>query len=144
MTFRMMEQKDLEMLFDLFNEFVKESLDEYDVDLNIKFIKKVAGHYVETSFVAEKDGKIVGVLAGDIIGSPSFNTPIYQEQVWFFSKVHRFHGIGLLKFAESILKDCGVSHIVMANMANSKAEKLARFYKRMNYKTMEIHYIKAL
>lgn len=144
MLFRMMEEKDVNQLSSLFDEFIKETLDEYDVDLNIDFVKNIAHKFIESSFVAEKDGKIVGVLAGFITSIPTMKTPIFQEQVWFFSKAHRFHGIGLLKYAEGTLKDCGVSHIVMANMANSKAEKLERFYKRMNYKPMETHYIKAL
>jgi len=144
MTFRMMVKEDLEQLFDLFNEFVDESLKEYDIDLNVELIKKIAEQYVETSFVAEKDGKLVGVLGGSIIAVPTFKTAVYQEQVWFFSKAYRFHGIGLLKFAENTLKECGISHIIMANMANSKAEKLSRFYKKMGYKEMEVHYIKPL
>ena len=144
MLFRMMEKKDLNQLLVLFNEFVEESLAEYDVDLNIDFINKIAEQYIETSFVAEKDGNIVGVLAGSILSIPTFKTPIYQEQVWFFSKEHRLHGVGLLRYAEKTLKDCDVTHIIMANMVNSKADKVEKFYKRVGYKPMETHYIKAL
>lgn len=144
MIIRKAEQTDLEGCLPLFEEFKADSLSEYGMDLNVQMMRETVQQYIGTSFVAEVDGMIVGILAGTIVTVPTCSTPIYMENVWYTLKAHRTCGIRLMKAAEAFAHESGCKHMIMAHMLNSKADKLTEFYTRLGFVPFETHYIKPL
>lgn len=144
MIIRKAELTDLERCLPLFEEFKAESLAEYGMDMNVQLIRETVQQYIGTSFVAEIDGMIVGILAGTIVRNPTCSTPIYQEQVWYVTKTQRSIGIRLFKTVEAFALAAGCKHMIMAHMLNSKADKLTEFYTRLGFVPFETHYIKPL
>jgi len=142
---RQAKLEDIERSIYLFEEFVKESLDEYNFKLDVNHVINIASKYVDTSFVVEKDNKIVGVVAGYIDSSILDGSKVYNEVVWFVSKPYRKYGIRLLKELENkCMNGWGVKHIVMMYIENCNADKMGEFYKRVGYKPLERHFIKTL
>lgn len=144
MIIRKAEAKDLDGAIELFEEFKEESLAEYGMDLNPQMIRDTVMQYIGTTFVAEVDGMIVGILAGTIVQNPTCSTPIYQEQVWYVLKTCRSIGVRLLRAVEDFAVASGCQHMIMAHMLNSKADKLTEFYTRLGFAPFETHYIKPL
>jgi len=136
--------EDVDAAIDLLKEFQEESLKEYGINLDIATIQETCRKYEGSTLVAEEDGKIIGIIAGTVIRIPTFTTPIYLESVWYVSKMHRRVGIHLLKTLEELCKSQGISHIILAHMMNSKADKLGEFYRRSGFVPYEINYIKKL
>lgn len=99
---------------------------------------------IDTSFVLEMEGKIVGVLGGMIANYPLNGELIYQELAWYVNKKYRLHGIRLFKVLEQFCHEKGIKKIGVTLMANSKAEKLEKFYERLGFTYLEKHYIKNL
>lgn len=135
---------DLDRCLDLIREFREESLLEYGVNLNEQLIRDTVYKYLNSSFVAEVNGRVVGILAGYTMNIPTVSTLIYQEEVWYASKEHRSVGVRLLRHLEQWCKQNGITHIIMGSLLNSKHKKLTDFYIRLSYMPMQISYIKFL
>jgi L-amino acid N-acyltransferase YncA len=144
MNIRQAVAEDVEQAIDLLKEFQEESLKEYGTDLDIESIRATCQSYIGTTLVAEVNGKIVGILAGKLLTTPASVFPIYQEEVWYVSKAHRRVGVYLLKTLEEECRKQGISHIILAHMGNSKADKLADFFIRSGYAPFQINYIKKI
>ncbi len=127
---------------ELLKEFQRESLGEYGFEVDIEQAQELVRQYVETSFIVELGGKIVGLLAGFITIFPLDNSRIFHEIAWYVSKPHRMTGVKLLKYVEDYCRKENIQHIVMVHMANLKSKKLGDFYTRMGYRALETHYIK--
>ena len=141
---RLARESDIEKSIDLIKEFHQESLKEYGFQVDPEKAKLLFKQYVATSLVIDLEDKIVGVISGTINTFPTDGSKVFQEVVWYVSKKYRKYGVLLLKKLEDYCQEQGVTHIVMANMANLKAEKLAKFYKRLGFKELEVHYIKKI
>jgi len=142
MIIRQVTKEDVPNCLDLLKEFQEEALKKYGTNIDPDQILSTVEHYLEYSFVAEHDGKIVGILAGQAMKIPAADKPIYHEAVWYVSKAHRRVGIHLLKTLEQKCRETGIGHIIMAHMYNSMPDALAKFYIRSGYRPFEIHYIK--
>jgi GNAT superfamily N-acetyltransferase len=141
---RRAEFKDIEPVLVLLKEFHAESMDKYNVLCDEDVARTALTKFVDTSFVLELDNKVVGVLAGMITMYPLNNKPMYSEVVWYVTPKHRLHGVSLYTKLEEFCEERGIKQIGMALMANSKAEKLERFYLRLGFQLLEKHYIKTL
>lgn len=133
---------DIDASVDLMREFAAESLEEYGFSVDAKQAQDLFKQYVETSIIAERDGKIIGVIAGLISTFALNGAKVYQEAAWYVSKQYRFCGVALLRTLEMYCKKWGVTHIIMVHMSNLKSEKLGQFYLAMKYRELEKHYIK--
>ena len=140
---RWAQVSDIDNAIELMQEFQDESLGEYGLEIKVEQAKELLKKYVDTSLVAIRDNKIVGVIAGTITDYP-LGGKIFQEIVWYVSKKHRVCGLLLFRELEEYCKKIGVSHIVMVHMANLKSQKLGKFYQRIGFKPLEIQYIKTV
>lgn len=141
---RRAEYKDIEPTLELLKDFHSESMDKYNVFCNIDIARQVMTKFVDTSFVVEIDGKIVGVLGGMINNYPLNDKPVYTEWIWYVDPKYRSWGVRLYKKLEEYCKERGIKQIGMALMANSKAEKLEKFYLRLGFVLLEKHFIKEI
>lgn len=137
-------EADLPAALELIQEFHDESIHEYGFGLDPKAAMTHMITQVACSLVAERDGKVVGVIAGSVVIYPVSGEKCFLESVWFMSKEHRRDGIKLVNALESWCKANAVNKLVMCHMANSKADKLTRFYNNRGFKLMELHYVKNL
>ncbi len=124
----------------LINNFYEESLEEY-VKLDMSALTKTIDDLKDGAFLLIIDGKCEGALAGKEVASPISSEKVWQEVIWYINPTYRHNGIRLLTEARKILKEEGYNFITMVNMANSKADKLERFYSSMGFSKMETHWI---
>jgi len=144
---RKAELKDVPQVVSLVKDFFKESLSDYGLLLEDKTIIETLEHYAKNliAFVAEENGKIVGVVGG-LIAHSIFDKSqlIGQETIWYVDKDYRNGTIGLklIKTFEDECKNRGASLIAMVNMGNLNNEILGKLYRHRGYKLMEKQYIK--
>ena len=132
----------------IINNFHKESIGEYDClfDPNavIETIKTHERTNSGNAFLLIIDNVCEGILYGTQFKSMINDKITFQEIIWYVNKPFRSHGVTLLREVEKMLKSSGVSSMIMAVMENSKTEKIKRFYERLGYKPMEVHYVRNL
>jgi hypothetical protein len=143
-TIRLMTLEDIPQSLELMREFSQESLNEYGFEIKPEQALELSKQFVDTSIVAIKDNKIIGILAGTIGIYPLDGSKVFQEIAWYVSKHHRIYGVTLLYRLDEFCKQWGVKHIIMAHMSNCKANKLDEFYTRLGYRELEVQYIKAV
>lgn len=145
MIIRKATAEDLPAVLELLKEFQEESLKEYGANINAELLRESCENYVATTFIAEQDGKVIGVLAGTVKKVPTFSKPIYHEEVWYVTKAHRLRaGIHLLKTLEEWCEVNGIGAIIMVHMYNSKADELDTFYRKSGYSPFEVDYVKLI
>ena len=145
MIIRLAKIEDIEPALGLIKEFQEEVIDEYNILCDDEVARSIMTAFVSTTLIAEKDGKIVGLLAGTIVNYPLNKNRVFQEVLWFVTKQYRKYGILLLNEAERYAKEVwGCIQMIMVHMGNSKSEKLEAFYLKRGYKFLEAHYLKRL
>ncbi len=129
----------------LFEEFMNESLAEYGSSIEKSALTATMKALMDNCLVLENgDGRLIGVLAGQVIGDPMNGASIFQEVVWYVLKAHRKYGILLVKEIEKWCKERNIKSVILAHLGNSMPEKIAKFYERMGYKHLECQYIKRI
>jgi len=138
---------DIDDLVKLSDEFFKEGLNDYGMEMGEDCVRASLNQYIDNLilFVAYKDGELVGFIGGTINYSTfNKNQIIAQETAWFVSKKHRNGTIGLklISAFENECKDSGANFVIMVHMNNLNSSKLYKLYGRRGYKVLETHYIK--
>lgn len=132
----------------LIENFHKEAAGEYlgvfDPETTISTIKTITASRPDNVFLLILDGVCEGLLAGVEFPAMASDKRIFQEIIWYVNTPFRKHGIKLYKYAEKMLKERGISIMIMAVLENSKTKKIKSFYERIGYKPMEVHYMKEL
>ena len=144
MGVRLATIEDIPQVLELLKEFHAETLDAYKLHINEEITNLLMQKCYTTSLVLEIDNKIVGVLGGIVTTYPLDNELLYQELVWFVNKKYRLHGISLFKKLEEYCYQNNIKKIGITLMANSKADKLEKFYESMGFEYLEKHFIKNL
>lgn len=144
MIVRPVEEKDFDAILKLIREFQSESLDAYNLLCNDRIALSIMSKFLGNSFALEADGRIVGVIAGLIVTYPLNDEKIFHEHIWYVNEGYRRYGIKLYRRLEDHCRENGIKKIIMVCMANSKADKLEEFYKRLGYELLESHYIKTI
>lgn len=143
MIARPAEPRDLASAVDLSMKFAAETLGEYGIEVLKSDVVAFAEKMIEGQvvLVAEEDGKVVGVLAG-MITPYVFNTTktVFQETIWYVEKEHRGEA-GKLPM-ETLLTLLDVDYTIFANMHNSYAGIIDRFYTKLGFKPFETHWIR--
>jgi len=140
---RLAEQKDLPQVLELLKEFHAESLNAFSLFCDDNIAMEVMKKLYPTSFVLELEGKIVGMLAGQIAVFPLNNERIYHEWAWYVTKKYRLHGVSLYHKLEDYCKEEGINKIVMITLGEN-ANKVEKFYRRLGFRFLEKHFIKEL
>lgn len=128
----------------LIEAFGKESLNEYGFKIEIETWNKTAEKVINSSFVVDINGDIVGIIALVVYQSPLGGECIAQEIIWYIKKEQRRYGVKLLRFVENWCLEQGIKKIIMIQMANLMMKKLGKFYQACGYHPLENHYIKML
>ncbi len=138
--------KDLQKLADVAHEFYEEGEIPLKFDSNI-FINNwtnLINAKIGVIFILINGGNIVGALGGVKYSDINSSEIIATEMFWFVRKEHRGKGIKLLNEFEKWTKSMGIKKLIMVHLSNLMSDKLKRFYKRIGYKEIEIHYLKEL
>ncbi len=124
-------------------EFHKETLSHFIPSIEQTFIDTQIDKFKDNMFLAINQ-RCEGVFAGMEVTAPTSPVKIFQEFMWFMSPEYRAYGIKLYKMAEEELRRQGFTAIVMVSLVGPYTERLCRFYQRLGYEKMEIHFIKHL
>lgn len=141
--------EDKPQVIELIIQFYKESLRDFGVRFDLETLYETVQNFIDNQIgiVAEKEGKIVGIIGGMI--APSMfdkSQKIGQESVWYVTQEERKGrtGIKLIKaFEEECIKR-GANAIIMIHMANLYPEILDRLYRMNGFRLMESNYIKGV
>lgn len=133
---------DIPQAYDLIDEFCKESLEEYGINLNRDIVASTIERFVEYSYVMRVEGKLVGLIAGFIAVNPISGNKYFHEQMWYVSKPYRKYGIKLLRSMEIRCMSEGIKTFVLIHMGNLKPEKMRGLYEHLGYQFLEAHYVK--
>lgn len=144
MLIRQCHESDYPYIKNLVSGFYDEAVSEWGFAMEESRLRELVSLLAPTSWVAEVDGRVVGLIAGQIVNQHLDSKPIWQEFVWYVDPDYRMCGIRLLKHVEKWCADNGIGKMIMVYLHNSKAEKLDEFYRREGYEPMETHFIKEL
>jgi GNAT superfamily N-acetyltransferase len=92
--------------------------------------------------VDDRGGVVAGMLGVAVTRHPYSGEPVMSELFWYASPGARGGGVRLLKAAEAWARAMGVRHAIM--IAPAIDERLASFYRRLDYIPLETQFIKAL
>lgn len=96
-----------------------------------------------STFIAQKNKKIIGIISGHIQEMWFSNTKIGQEAFWFVLPEYRGRiGIELFNKLEYDLIEKGANIINMAHLNHGM--DLSRFYEKNGYKLSELSYFKVV
>jgi len=124
----------------LINNFYEEALSDY-LKLDLSILLKTIDELKDSVFLLIVNDRCEGAIAGKEVASPISSEKVWQEIIWYINVDYRHSGVRLLNETRKILKEEGYNYITMVNMANSKADKLERFYSSMGFSKMETHWI---
>lgn len=144
MIIRKANPGDYGFVLECIKAFHDEAAGEYGVPFREDEALACMSEFVHSSFIAEIDGKQVGVIAGKDATYLPNGCKIYQEAFWYVVPGKRFIGPLLLEQLEKWCKENGYTAIVMAHLANHKAASFKAFYEMMGYTPLETHYLKLL
>ena len=136
-------EADFSQVLTLMKEFQAEILEDYGIDLSTLNFEEMS-KYIGTSFIAEEEGKIIGIIAGQFIKFPMVGEKIYQETIWFVKRNRRKCGLLLMKTLIAWCKEQGVKFIVTSRIMNFKPESFDALYKKLGFMPYEVNYIKDL
>jgi len=144
MKIRAMEQKDFPDGIELVAQFNDSSLSEYGNYMELDRMKEVFEAVYATSFVVEKEGKVVGLLAGHIVKDFCSGFPVYEEVLWYMDEKHRRYGLKLFRHVQQWCEVHNIKRMTMCCMWNSKKESLFTLYEKLGFRPMETRFIKEL
>lgn len=144
MLIRPYDDADYPYIKRLVERFYTEAVAEWGFTLDDEKLKAIVRPLREYSWMAEINGKVVGLLAGQVVYQHLDAKPIWQEFIWYVDPEYRSCGVRLFNFVEAWCRANGIGKMIMVYLHNSKAVKLDEFYKRMGFKPMETHFIKTL
>lgn len=137
----------------LIRDFKKESFNKTYAYIDEKTIYKRISESTKLDFliayIAEKDEKIVGLIAGIVV--PSYtdeNKKIGMELIWIVNKENRGSSIGtrLFKILEDTMFQRDADSVVFIagsySVLTDNSHLLEKVYKRNGYEKLEVHYIK--
>jgi GNAT superfamily N-acetyltransferase len=142
----MMVKEDIDVVLPLAKVFYEESLKVYGFSFSEESLRQLAADHIATksALVMERDGVVVGVIAGKFIKLALCDYTIFQETLWYVLPEYRGQGLRLFRECEKYCQSLGIKSIVMGNMANLNEEKMRKFYYSQGYKLMETQYVKTL
>jgi len=138
------EPRDAERVYSIVTQFIDTAkflcLKCHDKEKTWAFIVQM----LPTSYIAEMDGKVVGMVAGYITTYQLSDDIIYQTLFWWADKDNREVSTKLYKHLESECIAKGVKFLVMGHMWESETVHLERFYNMHGFTKLETHYIREL
>lgn len=143
MNVKKMQASDKEQVISLIEEFSDEKLAEFGVVFKREHVSDHFDLFISNpllvAFVAEENGKIIGMIAG-LIGSKLFaSSRTLQEIGWFVSKENRRCGISLLKRFEEEAKALDCEDILMGGFMGDRS---CVVYEKFGYKEFQRQYLK--
>jgi GNAT superfamily N-acetyltransferase len=141
---RACKNEDVPACLELVKEFHEEVINDFGFGFDPVHSVTFALSQVAGCFVAELDGKIIGLIAGAVLTYPISGEKMYMESIWYVRKEHRRHGLKLLRRLEEWCREQGIKNVVMALMCSDKMKKLEDFYKACGYRPFEMQWVKNL
>lgn len=94
--------------------------------------------------LAEREGKVVGIIAGRIVEECAAMGKFFEEVIWYVDPNNRGLGIMLFKRLLAVCKTNGCDGVSMWAYCNEHLEGVDRLYKRSGFKEVERKYYKTL
>jgi len=148
---RLGNERDIDTILGLVLKFFRET--EYshltpNLDNTRSLIAQFVSKLDEDSvcILWEKDGKVTGILAGQILPLPFFGCKVATESMWWVEPEARGTeaAVHLLDSFEYWAKLKGASMIQMAHLNNRTGNVVSRLYRRRGFKKSEITHVKEL
>jgi len=126
----------------LVQEFESEFFGEFGLEINHETFDQAIDAQKYSSFLLLNDGRVEGLLSGQLQHGFGLKGLMWQEVIWYVRKPYRKHGVKLLKAAMKSLKAQGVKAVIMAHLANELGSRIGKVYERYGFKPLEMHYIR--
>lgn len=145
MTIRLAEPEDLARIVEMGVLFVSETryreLGAADVDRITALARGLAVSADGALFVAEVEGRVVGMIAGHVFDHPMLDARFVSEAAWWVDPEHRTGrvGIALLKRLEEWAKQVGATHLAMVAPVGTR---VGEFYERAGYQAVEQQFVR--
>lgn len=94
------------------------------------------------SHVLIVDGKMCGILSGNITQSLVGGEKIFNTLLWYVDPDYKKHGLKLLRHVEGLLKERGYNKMVFSHSTGKNCDRMAKLYKAIGFEPFEIQYIK--
>ena len=118
---------------------------EFDPKYSARTLRSLLAGGSGIAFVAEVDGKLVGLIAGVIHPDMTSGIPCAGEWCWFVAKEYRgLVGLKLLAAYEAEAERRGARKLVMLHLMNEDGEKVAEVLKRRGYIPREQLFMRTL
>ena len=118
---------------------------EFNADNYVNFWKSTLASGAGVIYVSEDDNGVVkGGIGGIKYPEPLSGRMTAVEMFWYTKKDSRGDGIKLYKKFENWARDSGCKRIAMIYLPCSMPEELSRFYSRLGFNLLEMHYEKSL
>ena len=148
MKYRVIQTNELSALLPLAREFhqneVLASWCVFNEEVWLATWSKLLNDGAAFVMVSEAEGEITGAIGGLVYPDMNDGVMVSQEAFWFVSKDTRGGGPALLREYESVAAKIGVKRSIMNHLADNRAARTARFYKRAGYNPLESSYYKEL
>ena len=138
-------EADYQPVLALIKEFETESFAEYGIRCDDATTMAIMPKFLDTSLIMEKDGQVIGVIAGILVLCPTDGQLMFQEALWFVRKEYRAKSVKLFKAMEDYCKDVlQVKKIIMCGFGEARRKTKDNFFRMRGYKIFEVHYIKTV
>lgn len=142
MTIRRATEQDFDGMADMSEHFLSATpygtLLDASPDTLVSFMRSLAGLETAAMWVAESDGRLVGMVAGWVFQHPFSGQPIASELVWWVEPEARGTvGIRLLDAFETWAKKRGATGI---QMIAPESSSIGALYERRGYRRVETLY----
>ena len=142
-SIRGVKYDDMPRIDEMLADLAKITIQRYGMEFDPNGLNAFKAPMINSSFVVEHEGRIVGLLAGQLTTNPATNELMYQEMVWYIEDGHRGQGLKLLTHAQEYCRNNNVKFFIVGHMGNLN-ERLGTIYKRLGFDVLEIQYIKEL
>lgn len=139
--------EDVEVIVSMVGHFINDATLGYGRVLKFvpKTVAKLAREIIVKGvlLVAEKDGKVIGMIGGLPLREPISDSTMLDELVWWVEPAHRSGTVGpkLLRCFENWARQNGLEACKMIAPVRSD---VGRYYERTGYVPIETSYVKRL
>lgn len=148
MMIRPVTPEELAGLEPLAEEFYASSafLKKFDMARFVEFWVGFLENGLGAFFGLFDEGKPVGAIAGLVYPEPYSGDLVATEFFWYVGKQFRrgTGGVRLYREFERWAIEKGCTQIRMVHLMDSMPEEVARFYRKLGFKSIETHYAKDL
>jgi hypothetical protein len=146
MYIRLATKDDLDEIYQLFDNYTKETLRDYstifDKDKAQQAISRLVR--INCAFIGIESEKIIGGMAGVITPCLFSSDIIFNSLFFFIHEDYRRFTKEFLRQVEEAFKKTKITRLIIGHPAMNNGKVVDRFYRMLGFQKLEIQYFKAV